>query len=149
VTALLRPLGLVVLGVAVYTSVLSAHHAFSPVYDNKRTVTVSGVVTQFRFVNPHAFLHLDVTDDTGTMVKWTVEFAGRLNLSEIGWTADSLKAGERVTVTGNPTHTPSQQMAFVKIVKADGSVLLPAAAQRADTLEEERRERARRRNPQQ
>jgi hypothetical protein len=54
-----------------------------------------------------------------------------------------------VTVTGNPTHTPSQQIAFVKIVKADGSVLLPAAAQRADTLEEERRERARRRTPQQ
>ena len=78
-----------------------------------------------------------------------MEFAGRLNLSEIGWTAESLKAGERVSVTGNPTHTPSQQIAFVRIVKADGSVLLPAAAQRADTLEEERRERARKRNPQQ
>jgi hypothetical protein len=103
------------------------------------------VVTQFRFVNPHAFLDLDVTDDKGKISKWKVEFAGRLNLSEIGWTAESLKPGERVTVTGNPTHTPSQQMAFVKIVKADGSVLLPAAAQRADTLEEERRERARQR----
>ena len=48
-------------------------------------------------------------------------------------------------MTGNPTHVVSQQMAFVKIVKADGSVLEPAAAQRADVLEEERRERARRR----
>jgi hypothetical protein len=148
-TSRLRPLVLVVLSVVVSTAVLGAHHAFSPVYDNKRTVTVSGVVTRFRFVNPHAFLSLDVTDDTGKTSKWTVEFAGRLNLSEIGWTADSLKAGERVSVTGNPTHTPSQQIAFVRIVKADGSVLLPAAAQRADTLEEERRERARQRNPQQ
>ena len=74
-----------------------------------------------------------------------MEFAGRLNLSEVGWTAQSLMPGERVTVTGNPTHAPSQQIAFVKLVKADGTTLLPAAAQRADALEEERRERARQR----
>ena len=145
----LRALAFSVAGVVVLGGAVGAHHAFSPVYDDKRTVTVAGVVTQFRFVNPHAFLSLDVTDDTGKTSKWTVEFAGRLNLSEIGWTAESLKAGERVSVTGNPTHTPSQQIAFVRIVKADGTVLLPAAAQRADTLEETRRERARKRNPQQ
>jgi hypothetical protein len=142
----LRAVAFSVAVVVVSGGAARAHHAFSPVYDDKRTVTVSGVVTQFRFVNPHAFLSLDVTDDTGKTSKWTVEFAGRLNLTEIGWTADSLKAGERVSVTGNPTHTPSQQIAFVRILKADGSVLVPAAAQRADTLEEERRERARRRN---
>ena len=149
-THLLRPLVLVALSVVLLSVVprvtAGAHHAFSPVYDDKRTVTVTGVVTQFRFVNPHALLYLDVTDDSGKSDKWTVEFAGRLNLSEVGWTAESLKAGERVTVTGNPTHTASQRMAFVRIVKADGSVLLPAATQRADTLEEERRERARQRN---
>ena len=145
----LRALAFSVAVVVVSGGAVGAHHAFSPVYDDKRTVTVSGVVTQFRFVNPHALLYLDVTDDTGKTTKWTVEFAGRLNLSEIGWTAESLKAGERVSVTGNPTHTPAPRIAFVKIVKADGSVLLPAAAQRADTLEEERRERARQRKPSQ
>jgi hypothetical protein len=122
-----------------------AHHAFSPVYDAKRSTTVSGVVTEFRFVNPHAMLTLDVKDDAGKPVKWTVEFAGQLNLSEIGWTRDSLKPGEQITVTGNPTHVVSTQMAFVRIVKADGSVLVPAAAQRTDILEQERRERAKRR----
>jgi hypothetical protein len=121
-----------------------AHHAFSPVYDSKQTITIVGVVTEFRFVNPHAMLDLDVTD-AGKTANWRVEFAGRLNLSEVGWTAESVKRGERVTVTGNPTHTPSRQIAFVKLVKADGTVLLPAAAQRTDVLEEERRERARRR----
>ncbi len=64
-TPRLRPLVLVVLSVVVFTVALGAHHAFSPVYDDKRTVTVTGVVTQFRFVNPHALLYLDVTDDTG------------------------------------------------------------------------------------
>ena len=122
----------------------AAHHAFSPVYDSTKTTSVSGVVVEFRFVNPHAMLTLDVKDESGRVEKWTVEFAGQLNLAEVGWTKESLKRGEQITVTGNPTHVVSQQMAFVRIVKADGTVLLPGAAQRADTLERERRERRRR-----
>lgn len=125
-----------------------AHHSFSAVYDDKRSVTVTGVVTQFRFVNPHALMSLDVTDESGKVVTWVVEFAGRLNLSEVGWTANSIKSGEKLTVTGNPTHAPGPRLAFQKIVKADGSELLPAAAQRNQTLEDERRERAKRRAPQ-
>jgi len=126
----------------------SSHHAFSPVYDEKRLITVVGVVTQFRFVNPHAMMFMDVTDDAGTVVKWTVEFAGRLNLSEVGWTADSVKAGERITVTGNPTHTGSQRMFFRRLVRADGTELLPAGPQRLNAIEEERRQRALQRNQQ-
>jgi DNA/RNA endonuclease YhcR with UshA esterase domain len=133
----------IVVVLALSVARLPAHHAFSPVYDDKRTVSVSGVVTQFRFVNPHALLSLDVTDDRGQVTKWTVEFAGRLNLSENGWTEDSIKAGERVTVTGNPTHAEgTNRIAFKKLVHADGSELLPAAAQRESAIEQERRERA-------
>jgi hypothetical protein len=121
---------------------LPAHHAFSPVFDEKRSITIAGVVTEFRFVNPHAMMAMDVTDDGGKVAKWTVEFAGRLNLSEVGWTAESIKAGERVTVTGNPTHTNSTRIFFRKLVRADGSELLPGAAQRESAIEDERRERA-------
>jgi hypothetical protein len=126
----------------------SAHHSFSAVYDDTRTISVTGVVTQFRFVNPHALLSMDVTDDTGKVVKWTVEFAGRLNLSEVGWTADSVKSGEQVTVTGNPAHTIPARMAFRRLVRSDGTVLVPAGPQRIDAIEEERRERARQRSQQ-
>ena len=125
----------------------SSHHAFSPVYDEKRLITVVGVVTEFRFVNPHAMMFVNVTDDAGKVTKWTVEFAGRLNLSEVGWTADSVKAGERITVTGNPTHTGSQRMFFRKLVRADGAELLPAGPQRLKSIEEERRQRALQRTP--
>ena len=142
-----RCAGVTILALAVSVRVASAHHSFSAVYDDRRSVTVTGVVTQFRFVNPHALMSLEVTDESGKVVTWVVEFAGRLNLSEIGWTADSIKSGEKLTVTGNPTHTPAPRLAFQKIVKADGSQLLPAAAQRNQTLEEERRERAKRRTP--
>ena len=118
----------------------SSHHAFSPVYDEKRLITVAGVVSQFRFVNPMMSMH--VTDESGEVIKWTVEFSGRLNLSNVGWTADSIKSGERVTVTGNPTHTGSDRMFFRKLVRADGTELLPAAPQRLNAIEEERRQRA-------
>lgn len=125
-----------------------SHHAFSPVYDEQRLITVAGVVTEFRFVNPHAMMFMDVTDEAGNVAKWVVEFAGRLNLADVGWTADSIKAGERVGVTGNPTHTGSQRMFFRRLVRADGTELLPGNAQRLTAIEEERRRRARQRDQQ-
>ena len=143
-----RVLSLTLLALAVSLRLAGAHHSFSAVYDSKRSVTVTGVVTQFRFVNPHALMSLEVTDKDGKVVTWVVEFAGRLNLSEVGWTADSIRSGEKLTVTGNPTHEPLPRLAFQRIVKADGSELRPGAAQRNDALEEERRERAKRRTPQ-
>jgi hypothetical protein len=138
----------VVVAVLLGAKSASAHHSFSAVYDDTRTISVTGVVTQFRFVNPHALMSMDVTDDTGKVVKWTVEFAGRLNLSEVGWTADSVKSGERVTVTGNPAHALPARMAFRRLVRSDGTVLVPAGPQRIDAIEEERRERARQRSQQ-
>jgi hypothetical protein len=123
-----------------------SHHAFSPVYDAKKTITVDGVVTEFRFVNPHAMMLLEVKDKTGKVVTWNVEFAGRLNLEESGWTASSIKPGERVKVTGNPAWTSPQRMAFVKLVRADGTELEPGAAQRLSAVEEDRRQRAAKRS---
>jgi hypothetical protein len=79
------------------------------------------------------------TDESGKAVPWVVEFAGRLNLSEFGWTADSVKPGERVTVTGNPTDTGSQRMFFRKLVRADGTELLPGTAQSLNVIDEQRR----------
>jgi Family of unknown function (DUF6152) len=144
VRALLFVLPILIVTVATARS----HHAFSPVYDAKRTITVEGVVTQFRFVNPHAMMLMDVKDKAGKVVKWNVEFAGRLNLEEAGWTADSIKPGEHVKVTGNPTWTGSQRMAFVKLVRADGTALEPGRAQRLSAIEEERRQRAKQRTEQ-
>src|SRR5262249_49183401 len=139
------PLFAVLLVIVCATAAMS-HHAFSPVYDDQRVITVTGVVTQFKFVNPHAMMFMDVTDGSGKVTSWTVEFAGRLNLSNVGWTAESIKSGERVTVTGNPTHTGSDRMFFRKLVHADGTELLPAGPQRANALEEERQQRARERD---
>lgn len=142
---LLHALPLVALLLALAAVRTSAHHAFSPVYDSKRTITVGGVVTQFRFVNPHAMMLMEVKDKTGKIVTWNVEFAGRLNLEEAGWNAQTIKPGEHVKVTGNPAWESSQRMAFVKLVRADGTQLEPGRTQRLSAIEEERRQRAQQR----
>ena len=119
----------------------SAHHAFAPVYDGNRTVTVAGVVTEFRLVNPHAQMAVEVTDDAGKVVTWNVEFDGRLNLTNDGWSDDTVTVGELLSVTGNPTHTGSSRMFFVSLQRADGTALLRPAIARIQALEEQRRQR--------
>jgi hypothetical protein len=127
------------------SALASAHHAFAPVYDASKTVTVAGVVTTFRLVNPHAHMSVEVEDDTGAARRWDVEFDGRLNLTNGGWNDDTIKVGERITVTGNPTHTGSPRMFFMSLQRADGSTLLRPAFERLNALEQERRRRIERR----
>jgi len=143
----LRSSLLILLALFVFATVSYAHHSFAAVYDGTKETTVQGVVKQFRFVNPHAMMYLEATDATGKIVKWTVEFDGRLNLSNFGWTADSIKSGEHLTVTGNPSHTEPDRMFFRKLVRADGTELV-RGGQRFNSIEEDRRERARQRDQQ-
>ena len=139
---LLRP-WLLVVPILVLSAVESrSHHSFAPVYDGSREITVVGVATDFRFVNPHAMMCMDVTDETGNVVQWEVELGGQLQLTEAGWTADSIKRRERVTVIGNPTHTGSPRLAFRRLVRLDGTELIALGEQRRRAVEEERRQRA-------
>jgi hypothetical protein len=125
-----------------------AHHSSSATYDRNRTVSVRGVVTEFRFVNPHSMLSLDVTDDSGKVVRWTVELAGRLNLSEAGWDEHTLQIGERIDVTGSPARVDLPRMWFTRIVKADGTELGNVGATALSEIERVRQERARQRTQQ-
>src|SRR5215510_15797740 len=139
---------LVVLLPLVPAGVADAHHAFAPVYDESRTITIKGTVTEFRLVNPHATISLDVVDSTGKHVAWTVEMAGLLSLSRHGWTPRTLSAGEPITVTGNPTHTGSPRIFFTRIVLADGTERVAPGMGDVGAIEAQRRQRARER-PQQ
>lgn len=129
------------IGLLACSALASAHHAFAPVYDASKIVTVAGVVTTFRLINPHAQMSIDVTDDAGKVVTWNVEFDGRLNLTNAGWTDDTIKVGERLSVTGNPTHTGSSRMFFASLVRSDGTALLRPGIARIQGLEEQRRQR--------
>ena len=75
-----------------------AHHSTGP-YDLTRSATISGVVTQFSWMNPHAYIYLDAKDDNSVQ-HWKVEIESPNALRRSGWSKDSLKAGDNVTCIG-------------------------------------------------
>ena len=83
---------------------LYAHHSFSATYNTGKTVNIEGKVVQFLLRNPHSFLHVAVIKD-GKEEVWNVEWAAAGQLS--GTIATSIKAGDPVTVTGNPARDPA------------------------------------------
>ncbi len=143
-----RPILLLGILTLLSTESIHSHHARTPVYDASLTVTVEGLVTEFSLFNPHASIFLDVTDDAGNLVKWSIELPGKLNLTVGGWTDDSVIVGERVAISGNPTYTGSSGMWLVRLIRADGSELLLPGAERASALEDERRRRIKERDQQ-
>jgi uncharacterized protein DUF6152 len=118
-----------------------AHHSFAAQYDGNNTVTLEGAVKEFRFVNPHALAKIDVVDDKGAVQEWTVEFDGRLNLTNFGWTEATIRSGEHVKISGNPERTGAQRIFFTKLVRADGTELV-RGGDRLNAIEEDRRLRA-------
>jgi hypothetical protein len=93
-------------------------------------------------MNPHAMLSMDVPDQSGKVVKWTVELAGRLNLSEAGWNEHTVPIGQRVTVKGNPARIDIPRIFFISLLRADGTELKTVGGDRTDEIERARRERA-------
>ena len=100
---------------------LSAHHAISA-FDRSRTVTVTGTVIQWQFINPHAGLWFEADDGSGNVVEWTAEFQGTLDLyRHFSWNKDTFKPGDTVTVTGFPANDGSANLATRIVVFADGT----------------------------
>ena len=103
---------------------LSAHHGSSN-YDMSKSVSVKGTVKQFAFINPHCAIYLNAKDDKGNTDEWLVEADSPNNLARNGWSRDSIKAGELVTVVGNRLKDGSKVMRLQKVVFADGRELKP------------------------
>ena len=79
---------------------ISAHHAFAAEYDENKRVTVSGTVTSFKWTNPHAWLYVDGTDESGKVASWSFEMGSPNGLVRRGWRSTELKKGDQVTVEG-------------------------------------------------
>jgi len=141
----MKPMPLVSLAFAVLAvgalAPAAAHHSFAAVFDGSKTVTLDGTVKEFRFVNPHALATIDVADDKGAVQPWIVEFDGRLNLTNFGWTDATLRPGEHVKISGNPERTGMPRIFFSKLVRADGTEVV-RGGDRLNEIEEDRRLRA-------
>ena len=101
------------LGFLVVTAALAQHTA---TYDADRKVTLKGPVTQIEWVNPRAYLFVDVRDASGTTANWAVEFGNPLELEKAGWSRNSLKIGDVVSVEGTPARGPGNQALASSIV---------------------------------
>jgi hypothetical protein len=80
--------------------VASAHHAFAAEFDRNQPIEITGSVTKVEWMNPHARIYVDVTDDNGATVNWNLEMGSPNGLMRRGWRRDSLKPGDQVTITG-------------------------------------------------
>ena len=78
----------------------AAHHAFDAEYDEKKLVTVTGVVTKLEWTNPHAWMYLNVRDESGNVTGWSFEMGAPGGLLNRGWKKGELKRGDQVTIDG-------------------------------------------------
>lgn len=107
----------------------AAHHSFS-MFDQTRTVEITGVVADVQWTNPHVWVEVDVPGEDGEMVRWGVEFTSRVHLLRRGWTSTTVKPGDRVTFEVNPYRNGKPGGRFWTVTLPSGEVLRDPAAQR-------------------
>ena len=101
-------------------SAAEAHHSIAGMYDESHPVTLDGSVVEFHFVNPHPFVLLQVKDTSGRDQTWKLELDNRWELVDAGMNATTLKAGDRLTVTGGPAYKQANAMYVRRLQRADG-----------------------------
>ena len=107
---------LFVVGILVTTAAAYAHHSFAATYDESKTTEIKGKVVVFSFRNPHSFITVEVTDGN-KKVRWGVEGPGSTQLTNSGIQNDTLKYGDEVVVTGNPSRTPGEAKLRLRTMK--------------------------------
>jgi hypothetical protein len=124
-----RTFGFAAAAVLAWVAGLGAHHGTLINYDRSKQFTAKAVVTEFRYVNPHAQLFFDVTDDRGAVTHWSGELlANPAQLIRNGWTrkrsVEALQHGARIVVTVAPARAGGEAGLVLKIENEKGEELL-------------------------
>jgi uncharacterized protein DUF6152 len=101
-----------------------AHHS-GTMFDDTKTVTLEGVVKEFRYTNPHSQLLVDVTGADGTVTTWRFEAEGPSSLMLMQVAPRDFNAGTKVTVSGHPMKDGRPAAWWTKAVRADGTEFYP------------------------
>lgn len=115
-------------GVLLTSAPAFSHHSFAAEYDANKPVTITGTVTKVEWMNPHARFYVDVKDDKGAVVNWELELGSPNGLMHQGWTRNSLKKGDVVTVQGSLAKDGSKLANARRITLADGTSVLGASS---------------------
>ena len=102
-----------------------AHHSIT-MFDREKTITVTGVVKEFQYTNPHSWLIVTVTDEDGNKANWGFEAEGPSTLIRAGIKKKDFRPGTKITITGNPIRDGRKAAYWVKAVRLeDGKVFEP------------------------
>jgi hypothetical protein len=101
---------------------LFAHHGYAA-YDTEHKVTLKGTVTRWIWSNPHCMIQLDVSDDSGHVVRWITETENPTTMTRSGWTDKSIKVGEQVTVIALPVKNGNPAGRILEVVLSNGERL--------------------------
>ncbi len=112
-------------GLAFLSASALAHHSFAANFNTDESTTITGVVTEFWFANPHTRIYLQVTNDAGEVEEWMAEGAGRNVLIRRGWTDDSIQPGTELIIEGNPSRDGKNSVGWNRLTLVDGTPVGP------------------------
>jgi DNA/RNA endonuclease YhcR with UshA esterase domain len=98
----------------------AAHHSFAAEYDEKKPVKLTGIVKKVEWTNPHSRMYLEVKDANGAVTVWNFEFGSPNHLFRAGWTRNTVKEGDRITVEGWAAKDGTNLAQTRQVVLADG-----------------------------
>lgn len=117
----------VALGVLIASAPSLAHHS-NAAFDAGKRVMVTGTVTEWFWANPHCLLSLDVKDGNGQVVRWIVETQAPPNMIPFGWSKQSFKPGDEVTIIAEPARSGRPVGRLLRAVFPDGKTLVPGGS---------------------
>jgi hypothetical protein len=106
-----------------------AHHSFAAEFNADKPVAFTGTVTKIEWTNPHAYFYVDVKDAAGKVTNWGLEMGSPNGLMRQGWSRNSLKVGDQVSIEGSQAKDGSKVANARSVVLANGQKLFAASSQ--------------------
>ena len=106
-----------------------AHHSFAAEFDAAKPIKLTGSVTKVEWMNPHTYFYIDVKDEKGTVTNWGLEMGSPNGLMRQGWTRNSMKVGDEISVEGSMAKDGSKIANARTVTLGDGTRLFAASSQ--------------------